>query len=168
MTMLRGTWQLYNHIQSLIWNGYSIFKTPMIGKCIVDDHHNCPIETVPFMATKWAPKKPLGRASCCSCFVRPKDVSQLRLSLLLNSAMCHLKQKEPEKTLQARKHGVNQGENQWGVQHCHILIHGNPWWSMIHGDPCFRFARKLYKSVARVWRQALMVSGWWWLEMTGT
>lgn len=28
------------------------------------------------------------------------DVSQLRLSLLLNSAMCHLKQKEPEKTLQ--------------------------------------------------------------------
>lgn len=29
-----------------------------------------------------------------------EDVSQLRLSLLLNSAMCHLKQKEPEKTLE--------------------------------------------------------------------
>ncbi|CAK9114771.1 unnamed protein product [Durusdinium trenchii] len=29
-----------------------------------------------------------------------EDVSQLRLSLLLNSAMCHLKQKDPQKTLE--------------------------------------------------------------------
>jgi len=88
--------------QSLIRNGYSIFLTP-IGSASGLLPIICSIETIPWPHSMGALQKALGKASgfsgCSGC---PKDVSQLRLSLLLNSAMCHLKQKEPEKTLQAR------------------------------------------------------------------
>ena len=76
---------------------------------------------------------------------RSKDISQLRLSLLLNSAMCYLKQKQPEKTLEVlgdlfdlvdERAGRAVGKNHWyhfGVGAPPILVYFSWDWDVHWG-----------------------------------
>ena len=48
----------------------------------------------------WRQVGEAGITVACSFVCDSKDISQLRLSLLLNSAMCHLKENDPARTVE--------------------------------------------------------------------